>query len=269
MIKDRMSIKKTEFTQTDNKIFKFIDSNKNSRTLLKSITQVSKIIGVSSAAITRFCQKLQFNGWKELQNNLKYEISSVTNKYDGVSKDIHQMIYSLSRTDKSINESTIKIIAQKILNSDFVFIYGEAFTKIQASAFRLKLNKINIVAQDFDIAGQTGYILPKKNSVHIFISMSGMNPNVKRVVNKLNSIKVENQSIYTVGSTPHSNVMDKINEHVGGEFIQNNSQDPYELPSMAGYITQFILDKIFNNVYDNNSDYNKKLIQQFAKDKTK
>ncbi|NQZ28789.1 MAG: MurR/RpiR family transcriptional regulator [Mycoplasmatales bacterium] len=269
MLKDRMSIKKEDFTSTDLKIYKFINNENNSKHFMKSITQISEVIGVSSSAITRFCQKVQYSGWKELQGKIKYEMKERTSKYDGVSKELHQMIYSLSRTDKSINKKAISIIANKILEADFIFIYGEAFTKIQAHAFRLKLNKININAQDFEVAGETGFILPKKNSIHIFISMSGMNPNVKRAVNKLTTIKMANQSIYTVGATPNSNVSNLINEHIGGEFIQANSQDPYELPSTAGYVTQYILDRIFDEVYDNNSESNKKLIQKFAKVKSR
>ncbi|WP_168388328.1 MurR/RpiR family transcriptional regulator [Mycoplasma marinum] len=269
MLKERMSIKKADFTLTDKKIYEFINDKNNSKEFLKSITQISAKIGVSNAAITRFCQKIQYSGWKELQNKLRYEIDQTISKYDGVSEVVHQIIYSLSRTDKNINKDAINVVAKKILSSDSIFIYGEAFTKIQAQAFRLKLNKINISAQDFEVAGETGFILPKKNSVHIFISMSGMNPNIKGAINKLTTINVPNQSIYTIGSTPNSNVMDLINEHIGGEFIQTNSQDPYELPSMAWYITQFILDRIFDRVYENNSEWNKKLIQKFAKVKSK
>ncbi len=269
MLKDRMSIKKEDFTSTDIKIYNFINDKSNSTHFLKSITQISKKIGVSNAAITRFCQKVQFRGWKELQNQLKFELNQNKTKYDGVSKEVHQMIYSLSRTDKIISKEAIKLIAKKILSSDYIFIYGEAFTKIQARMFRLKLNKININAQDFEVAGETGFILPKDNSTHIFISMSGMNPNVKHAVNKLTTIKMNNQSIYTIGSTLFSNVSNLINEHIGGEFIQDNMQDPYELPSMASFVTQYILDRIFDEVYENNSDYNKKLIQKFAKAKSK
>ncbi|TCG10647.1 MurR/RpiR family transcriptional regulator [Mycoplasma todarodis] len=216
MLKDRMSIKKEDFTATDLKIYNFINKESNSKHFMKSMTQISKVIGVSNAAITRFCQKVQYSGWKELQGKLKYELKERTSKYDGVSREVHQMIYSLSRTDKAINKDAIKMVAKKILESDFIFIYGEAFTKIQAQAFRLKLNKININAQDFEVAGETGFILPKNNSVHIFISMSGMNPNVKRAVNKLTTVQMHNQSIYTIGSTPNSNVIDLINEHIGG-----------------------------------------------------
>ncbi|TCG10269.1 MurR/RpiR family transcriptional regulator [Mycoplasma marinum] len=262
MLKNIMSSKKQTFSKSDWKIYNYlIDANNDWRK--SSITQVSKKIGVSNAAITRFCQKINFSGWKECQNTYKMEKEN-SSFYEGVEQSLNEIIYSLSRTDEQLNKESLKIIAKKIISTNRVFLYGESFTMILAKYFQMKLNKISINATYVNVASESGSILPKENSVHIMISTSGMNPNIKFAVEKLRTISVKNQTVYSIGARKYCNVEDEVNEHVNGLFFQANNQNQFELPSLANHVIQYILDILFKYVYEENEEYNNYLIERFA-----
>ncbi|CAM9112581.1 MurR/RpiR family transcriptional regulator [Mycoplasma todarodis] len=267
MIKNIIKMHESRLTKIDKKISQYLLKNYNLKTFNMSITKLAEKIEVSPSAITRFCQRIELPSFPTLQMKCINELNSVQ-KYEGVDDDLKDIIYSLSRTSEIINKDSIKLIAKKIIQTNNVYIYGESFTMVLADQFKRKLNKINIQASSFNVASDLGLVLPKKHSTHILVSMSGMNPNIKRAAKKLDQ-KTVGQTIFSIGSSKYSNINDYVNEHIGGEYFQNNEQHPIELPSVASIVSEFILNKIFKEVYQYNADKNKALIMEVQKEKRK
>ncbi len=263
MLKDRINFHKKEFTKKDALISKWLLNQRNE--IPRNITVASKVIGVSPSALTRFCQKIKLGGWSELIFSAKQETKKAYKSFgDGA---LNNIVYSLSRTENKINKDGIKIIAKKILETKHICLYGESFTEMIATQFSRKLNKIGITTNLFNVASDIAVIMPRTDSVHILISMSGMNPNIKKAAKKIKHIKKENQRIYSIGSTSYSNIENDVDEFIGGEFYQESGMDPYELPYIAAYSLNFIMDKLFEEIYNSDSDKYTKIINDIAKEK--
>ncbi len=128
MLLDRIKFHEKNFTKSDFKISKWLLDEKI-REIPSNIVVVSTMIGVSSSAITRFCQKIKLKGWNELLFNLNEEKNN--KKVKKINQTLNNIIYSLSRTENQININTIKVIAKKIKEAKYVFLYGESFTEIR------------------------------------------------------------------------------------------------------------------------------------------
>ncbi len=265
MLRDRINFHSKEFTKNDNKICTWL--LKEDKGLLPSnIIAAAELMGVSTSALTRFCQKIQLKGWNELVFSLKQETKE-KDKSRASNQTLNDIIYSLSRTENSLNKNAIQLLAKKINEKEHVYLYGESFTELASIQFTTKLNKIGISTRVFNVASDTAIIMPRKNSIHIMISMSGMNPNIKAVVNKIQKQAKEKQIIYAIGSTKYSNVANDVNEFIGGEYYQSSALDPYELPDIANYIITYILNKLFDAVYIANKESNDESISNIAKRK--
>ncbi len=181
MLKDLFGFHKGKFTKTDHKISKWVLKNKLK--LSNNIAQTSKDINVSPSAITRFCQKINLSGWGGLLFLIKKNWKKPKKSTD--SNELNDIIFSLSRTEKLITPEVVELLVKMIEKSEHVYLYGESFTYLAATQFSRKLNKIGIVSRVFNVASDLAIIMPKNNGVHIMISMSGMNPNIKSAAKKL------------------------------------------------------------------------------------
>ena len=266
MLRDKIEFNKNKFTKTDKKIKDWILKDSSRDLFDKSISLTSQKIGVSPSAITRFCHKIKLSGWNELQIIFKKEQTN-TKGYQKISNEINDIIFSLSKTEKNLSKESIKLITKKILNSNNVIIYGESFTEILAMRFSRKLNKIGISSQTLNVASDLGIIMSKKNTVHILLSMSGMNPNIKYATNKILNTKYIDQTLFSIGSNNYSNIKNVVNDFINGEFYQTNDINPYELPYVADFVMEYILNKIFSSVYFYNKNDNDKLIKEISKEK--
>ncbi len=264
MLKDLMQFHQKRFTKTDKKICDWISQAK--KELPNNIVDASSVIQVSPSAITRFCQKINLKGWNELVFSIKKENELISKKRTN-NNTLNDIVYSLSLTEDKLNKKAIELLCKIITKSEHVYLYGESFTELAATQFARKLNKIGISTTVFNVASDLAIIMPRNNAVNIVISMSGMNPNIKAAAKKIQHNSKEKQKIFAIGSTGYSNIRDYVNEYIGGEFYQSSASDQYELPSVAGYVLTYILNTIFEGVYNSDVDKHAKIITDIAKEK--
>ncbi|WP_168380664.1 MurR/RpiR family transcriptional regulator [Mycoplasma todarodis] len=267
MLKARLLSNKTEYTKSDRKIADYLITNYNEKTAKMSITQLGKALNVSAAGITRFCQKLKMRGFKEFQNEMFTELNLIKAKESsGLPPVAKEIIISLEKTSQIMNYDEIHLVAEKIWKTKNVFIYGEAFTHLLAQTLSRKLNKINIPSTYYNVASDIGMILPKNNSVHIFISTSGKNPNTRKVVKKIcTNQKTEKQMIVSLTASKNTNIEEYENSHINGAFFDTSGIDPYELPSISAIVIQYIMDVLFKEVYLKNKKQNDKIIREISR----
>ncbi|NQZ29355.1 MAG: MurR/RpiR family transcriptional regulator [Mycoplasmatales bacterium] len=266
MLKTRISTIKNEYTKSERKIADYILSNYNKKTGELSITQLANLLSVSPAGITRFCQKLKMRGFKEFQNELLTELNLTETKgSSNLPSTLQEIIISLEKTNEILNYNELTLVANKIWETNNVYVYGEAFTYLMAQTLSRKLNKINIPSTYYNVASDVGMILPKENSVHIFISTSGQNPNVRRVVKKICANKrINKQIIVSLTASRTTNIEDFENAHINGVFYDTTGDDSFELPSVSAIVIQYVMDTLFAEVYSKNKEFNDKIIRDLS-----
>lgn len=238
----------------------------NNDWIAKSIVEISTESGHSISTINRFCKKIGFLGFKEMKalkvfHQKNYNDISVLDNF--CVKDI---IYSLKETAKSISQSEIDFIGNKIIDKQKIYFYGESFTFIIAQYISRKFSKINFESRALNVSSDLSLIIPIKDAVHIFISNSGRNPNIKLACKKIFASK-DKPFIVSITSSNKNNIEKMTNSFINGSFYSSINQDNYELPFVCQYISQYILDAIFNNVYFKKREYHAQIINNISKKK--
>ncbi len=121
--------KRSSFTNTDIIIYdrctKFPESIAN-----ESISELTEIIGVSKAALTRFAKKLDFSGFSEFQYMFRLELNSA--------KEIQKLPRSLryaqilQNVENAIDTEEIRKLAQRLKKAEHVLFTGRYLSRIPA-----------------------------------------------------------------------------------------------------------------------------------------
>lgn len=232
-----------------------------------SITRLAKKIGASVSAINRWCNKLGFEGYKDFIASIKSQQKFDTNYSHLENETSKDIVYSISTTESTFRYSELMLVLKEIKKGKEIIFYGESFTFLQSEYYARLLRKINVRTSILNVASDISLILPNENAIHIFVSMSGKNPNVKRAFEKLTD---NNQKMFTVSISANktTNISNKVNAELHGFFYQSIDIDNYELPIVAKLTTDYILMQLFIHIYmDDEPKYNK-IIKNIAKEKS-
>lgn len=150
-----------------------------------SIDKIADICCTSTASITRFCQKVGYDSFKEL----KYNITQNTNLVDLVTKknensiNINRAIlntkikfdYIISYSLLAIEKSSINIVIENIILSNKIVIFCAAHEVSAVVLFQALLKKyhkkVDIILCNTDIT-KIDYVLEKADYI-IFLTYSG------------------------------------------------------------------------------------------------
>ena len=142
-------------TKTEQMIGSYIIQNVQS-VPNRTISELSRQIQVSEAAITRFCQKLEFESYNRLRLMAK-EAAVSTRLYEP--SDMPAMVevkeaYGalLNKFNPLHQKKAIEELRQQILRARQVYLYGENELALVAEQFRLKLMRLGIPSAAFSNA---------------------------------------------------------------------------------------------------------------------
>ncbi|MBP3870636.1 MAG: MurR/RpiR family transcriptional regulator [Faecalicoccus sp.] len=137
-ILELMDSKASSFSKNERKIYesikKFPDAFAN-----ESLSTISFKSGFTKPALTRFAQKLGFNGFTEFQYQFNLDQESLTRSDD---KDSLAEIYAgvLLRTEEIMDDKELELIKQKIMDSRAIYIKGTNLSRLPAEELQIALS---------------------------------------------------------------------------------------------------------------------------------
>lgn len=177
---ERLELHKDSFTKSEEQIMNYIINNKLAIIQL-SVVEIAKKSNTSKSAIIRLCQKIGYDGFSEFKFDLsRYLISNNQTTDNLESKDSITAITSnyadyINKIGTTLTLDDIKTLAQHMLNSNKVKIFGYNRTGFSANQLRYRLSKIG-----FDAESITDPVLMKdacnnltKNDLCLIFSIKG------------------------------------------------------------------------------------------------
>lgn len=150
-----------------------------------SIDKIANICCTSTASITRFCQKIGYDSFKELKYNISQDNSlhKLINTYDKKDIDIKKAIlntkikfeYMINYSLLAIEKSSIDFIVEQIINNNRIAIFCASHELSAVVLFQALLKqyhkKIDIILCNTD-ASKMDYVLENIDFV-IFLTYGG------------------------------------------------------------------------------------------------
>lgn len=172
------------------------------------IDTLAKHCSVSRTSIYRLTRKLNFSGYSEFKNYIRW-----TNSGDGAPKETNQFRHIKEDADRTFNNSETSISVKNVINtihdSDNVFVFGtgqaqyycaqefqRVFSQIGKFTYVIKaLDELELVAKSFS-----------ENTVLVVISLSGDTKNLLTVLNqcKINKTTIVSLTNFSDNSLAHA-----------------------------------------------------------------
>lgn len=267
-------LKKLEgFSTTEHKIAEFILENPK-KVITMSIQDLAKETYTSASSISRFCRKLETEGFSEFKLKLASEIGAIPFQDNRIEDDlpfsasespneIIQSIFdlnlqSLNDTYKHLDVKQLQRIALMIENTDHLYLYGTGQSLVLAQDFQYKLFRI---LKDCHLETQVGFQHIKaytqtKNSVTLMISYYGESINNLRIIKKLHENKIPVILITGPNDNPLCQYADEV--------IHVPAQEQL-MKKMASYSSrtaiQLVLDLLYALIFSLDYDTNQKIVE--------
>ncbi len=171
-----------------------------------SITDLSKVLFVSTSSITKFCKRNKLKGYSDMKISISLELNRYLQNKNCISfelpitsltpdDDISKILFELYQqtlvnTLSSINLEAIKNAAEIIYQSDYISLYGSGDSKLIGEDLLSKFKMINLPVDNQVVSTATGGIYRNKLTkypVAIVISQYADTTRVKAWLDQLES----------------------------------------------------------------------------------
>ncbi len=243
-----------------------------------SISDLAKRTYSSPATITRFCRKLDLDGYKKFQIlfNSEYDAfameSAVDANYPFSGNDSFEQIArklaklnsdTISKTISGFDYNQFRRIVRRISQSDMVNIFSVGTSATVAMDFQQKMLRFgHIVNLSLSSCFLPGYALAgTERTVNLVISQSGEN---RDVVESLRLLKKRKAYCVGITATPDSTVARMCQEVILVELEEDRSYTA-KIDTFAVYSAfHFVLDCLFSFLYKMDYEENEKLTREKA-----
>ena len=139
---EKMELKKETFTKKEMIIYDLLHDDLEI-ILRSSATDLSKDYHVSQATITRFCQKLGYDGFNEFKFDVfRYQKQGVTSTLEE-NNSLDLYIHLINIIKQSIDYSMIEKLANDIIHAESIYISGYHKSYLPAKMLQYNLFKLN------------------------------------------------------------------------------------------------------------------------------
>lgn len=217
--------------ENDLMIWRFIQEHKQACAEI-SIEELATICNISRTTISRFTQKLGFDGFREFKLHLKFELEIHEEKdsilLEDVCSDYHKCI-------DTMKDANLIEVFQHIESANRLFVYGTGEVQNAASKM-IKRMFLNTKRFFITLYGKNELMMAienmNKDDVMIIISLSGENPLAIEAAKKLKAkgsyiVSITELSNNTVAKIAHKNL------YISGRELMNIGGTVFE--SCAAY----------------------------------
>lgn len=138
---EKIELKKDSFTKKEMIIYNILQKNPD-LILRGSITSLSKDYKVSQSTITRFCQKIGYDGFNEFKFDVfrsekqGYDIENDLSVIESYCKLLHIL-------EENIDHELLVKTAKDIVDSDTIYVTGSHKSSLSAQMMKYNLFKVN------------------------------------------------------------------------------------------------------------------------------
>ncbi len=261
-----------KLSETEIKISEYILAHPN-EVISLSIQQLAQRTFTSTATITRYCKKLQTDGFTDFKVRLTRELSTSPrgqrvrddlpfNKNESTNQILESILnlnyQSMQDTYNSIDQQQLNRVARAIHQSPHIYLYGTGQSLILCQDFQYKLFRIE---KDCNLESAVGFQFMKthtqpKDSLAIVISDYGTSINNLRI---MTSLKDRNVPIVLI-TGPNDNPLVPLAD----EVIHVAPQEEL-MTKMASFSSrtaiQLVLDMIYALVFSFDYEMNQTRIE--------
>lgn len=180
----------------------------------EKVVDVSKNGFVSTASISRYVKKMRLSSYKEYIRQKEF-----SKRYLDEEKDYNKVFKQIVIKKKDLLDLTLEMVDEKklieacntISSSSCVFITGTGYSRNQAEAMSMRLNRIGKKAiyveniQELPFVNEQSYY---QNSVCIAISQTGDTSNVNKICDHFNNLNVKTIGICCTAKSALNSLVD-------------------------------------------------------------
>ncbi len=180
----------------------------------EKVVDVSKKGFVSTASISRYVKKMRLSSYKEYIRQKEFSKTYLNEKknYNKVFKQIvTKKSELLELTLEAVDEKTLLDACDIINSSACVYLTGTGYSRNQAEAMSMRLNRIGKKAIFVENIQELPFVYEEsfyKNSVCIAISQTGDTSNVNKVCDYFNNLNVKTIGICCTKKSILNNLVD-------------------------------------------------------------
>lgn len=246
-IKSKIQLNKQIYSKKERLIGSYIEENLKKVSEI-SIEELAKKLEVSNATIIRFCKKIGFSGFSELKTLIKKERTDQKNidKNLAGEKIKSDYISLLDEAVKSIDFDVIKKVADEILKSKKISIYGMGSSGLSAMELNQKLFRTGFNSNYFLDSHNmkiNSSLLGEKDVI-VVISFSGQRKEINTALEiaKSNGVKILGITNYKNSET--SKLSDLCIEVPSKKIV--TSHEVISIQVVQFFIIDFIFSEIFS-----------------------
>lgn len=262
----------SHFSESEKVVANYILENPR-KILSMTIHELAAEAFTSAATITRFCHRLNVDGFAEFKVILAGDISSLKISEDRIATDLpfeanqsaakimdsilNLNYQAMQDTYNHLDQNQIERIARMLFESPHLYLYGTGQSLIQALDFQYKLYRIGI---DSHLEMNTGFQLMKtatqpKDSISLLISYYGTNDENLRIAEHLVARGIK----YILITGPDDNPLCEL----ASEVVHVPPQEEL-VTKMASYSSrtaiQLVLDLLYAMIFSYDYDKNTSIV---------
>lgn len=188
-------------------------------------TEISSRYNISQSSISRFCQKLGFNGFSDFRLSSATEI--LTEDINDDSRIFSQNLFEISKIiEQSVSNDELNIILNKIYSSKKIYTSGYASSSLAAKVLYFNLMILGFNAINIEPATETETLrIMNRDDIIFIFSMS--NPSHRDFFNILEGLS-SNKRPYTI-------LVAGTNNHPFKNYVDCFISIPYAIVAKYGF----------------------------------
>ena len=242
---EQMELKKMSLTKAEMEVYRVFTENVDD-ILRDSATTLAEKHHISQAAITRFCQKLGYQGF----NNFKYDVYKYHKSGDNV-QDVTSVIDYYTQLIRlipnAVSSETFDDLAQAIVKARHVFILGIHKSALPAQLLNINLGKFGIMSSvvPWDSSDALTNRARKEDLIVVFSAISATYKETMEVIHELPESR-RPTSVLITQSDKHP-VRNKVDQVIWLPSYRNQGYSQYLEAQVAPMI---FVDLLTNYVSD-------------------